>query len=232
MKDTLVSVVLPVYNQADHISDIVHEYEAALSKMQNPHELLLVTNGCRDKSPEICQALAGQYPSVRALDSEERGWGAAIKLGFNVAQGDLLCYTNSARTSPQDLMLMLFYALAYPDVVVKVNRKIRENWQRRIGSLLYNIECRTLFDLSNWDVNGTPKVFPRKFDKLLTLTDDGILIDAEFCAVCRREDYPMIEVPIFSIRRHGGKSTTNYGTAAHLYWGVCRLWWKMRGGGK
>ena len=56
---------------------------------------------------------------------------------------------------------MLLYAAAYPNVVVKANRKIREHWTRRLGSLLYNLECRALFDLSNWDVNGTPKVFPR-----------------------------------------------------------------------
>ena len=44
---------------------------------------------------------------------------------------------------------------------MKANRKIRDNWRRRLGSLLYNLECRALFDLANWDINGTPKVFPR-----------------------------------------------------------------------
>jgi hypothetical protein len=111
------------------------------------------------------------------------------------------------------LLLLTLYAIVHPTVVLKANRKIRESWQRRFGSLLYNLECRALFDLSNWDVNGTPKIFPRTFTKLLHLTRDDDLIDAEFDAICRREGYPMIEVPIFSTRRHGGRSTTGYRSA-------------------
>ena len=59
-----------------------------------------------------------------------------MRLGLEAAQGDILCYTNSARTEPQDLVLLLYYALTNPDAVIKANRKIREHWSRRLGSLL------------------------------------------------------------------------------------------------
>jgi hypothetical protein len=121
-------------------------------------------------------------------------------------------------------VLLLLYARTFPDVVVKANRKIRERWTRRLGSLLYNLECRALFDLSSWDVNGTPKVFPRSFAKLLALTRDDDLIDAEFSWICRREGYRMLEVPIFSSRRHGGTSTTTLLSAVRMYAGAYRLW--------
>jgi hypothetical protein len=123
---------------------------------------------------------------------------------------------------------MLLYAVAHPDVVIKANRKIRENWKRRLGSLLYNLECRVLFDLACWDINGTPKVFPRVFDKLLALSRDDDLIDAEFNAICRRENYRMLEVPIFSHRRHGGTSTTNYRSALRMYRGAYQMRRSMR----
>lgn len=41
---------------------------------------------------------------------------------------------------------MLLYAIADPGAVIKADRKGRENWQQQLGSLLYNLECRTLFD--------------------------------------------------------------------------------------
>ena len=227
----LVSIVLPVYNQSDHIGAIVEEYTAALARVPNPYEMILVVNGCRDDSLEVCRALAERYPDVRTLHCEQGGWGRAVKAGLSAARGDLLCYTNSARTSPQDLVLLLLYSIAYPDVVIKANRKIRESWRRRAGSLLYNLECRALFDLSNWDINGTPKVFPRAFEKLLALGEEGDLIDAEFSVVCRSESYPLLEVPIFSSRRHGGRSTTNYTSALRMYWGAYRLWRSRREGG-
>jgi glycosyltransferase involved in cell wall biosynthesis len=226
--DSLVSIILPVRNQADHISGIVTEYADELAKLPRLHELILVVNASRDASYERCQDLAHRYASVRCLSSQRGGWGRAVNLGLHEARGELLCYTNSARTNSKDLILLLLYAIAYPNVVVKANRKIRENWGRRFGSLLYNLECRALFDIANWDINGTPKIFPRSFQRLLELTRDDDLIDAEFNVICRQERYPMVEVPIFSTRRHGGQSSTRYSSALKMYWGAYQLWRRMR----
>jgi glycosyltransferase involved in cell wall biosynthesis len=224
MADPLISIVLPVYNQADHIGSIVENFQQALSRISNPVEYVLVVNGSSDHSLEVSSALAARTPTVHVINSAKGGWGLAVRLGLQAAQGDLLCYTNSARTTAQDLVLLLLYAIANPGNVIKANRKVRENWQRRMGSLLYNLECRALFDFPYWDVNGTPKVFPRAFDKLLLLTRTDDLIDAEFNMICRRENYPMLEVPIFSVRRHSGRSTTNYRSALRMYLGAYQLW--------
>ena len=225
---SLISVVLPVHNQSDHLEEIVGEYRESLTKVPVAHEIILVPNGCVDDSPAVCDELASQHDAIVSVGSPHKGWGHAVATGLEAAKGDLLCYTNLARTQAHDLILILLYATVHPDVVVKANRKIRDNWRRRLGSLVYNLECRALFDLSYWDVNGTPKVFPRRFEKLLRLKRRDDLIDAEFNAVCRREGYPMLEVPIFSSLRHGGKSTTSYLSALRMYWGAYRLWRGLR----
>jgi hypothetical protein len=221
----VISVVLPVHGQADHVGPVVEGHEAALGRLPEPHETLLVVNGrAQEATLAACREVASRFPAVRVLERAEPGWGGAVLLGLAEARGDLLCYANSARTTPEELVLMLLYARAFPDVVVKANRKIRESWLRRLGSLLFNLECRALFDLSTWDVNGTPKVFPRSRAALLALRRQDDLIDAEFAAACRSEGYGVIEVPIFSTRRHGGRSTTNTASAFRLYWGAYRLW--------
>jgi glycosyltransferase involved in cell wall biosynthesis len=230
--NSLISVVLPIHNEADHVQAVVEQYLAALGNIQNPFELVLVVNGSKDRSSEICRQLAAKHPSIKVVETPRTGWGLAVRLGLQAARGDLLCYANAARTSPPDLVLSLLYAVVFPNVVIKANRKIRESWRRRLGSLLYNLECRALFDLSNWDINGTPKVFPRHFAKLLELERDDDLIDAEFSVVCRREEYPMLEVPIFSTRRHGGRSTTTYASALKMYWGAYKLWGARRKTGR
>ena len=228
MSEERFSVVLPVHNQADHLDALVTEYLAALERALLPVELLLVPNACRDDTVAVARGLAARHPAVRVVESELGGWGRAVRLGLAAATGTTLCYTNSARTTPEDLVLLLLYARAHPNTVVKANRKVREHWTRRLGSLLYNLECRALFDLACWDVNGTPKVFPRTMGALLAVTRDDDVIDAEFAAVCRREGYRMLEVPIFSSRRHGGRSTTTLGSAMHLYLGAYRLWRERR----
>lgn len=223
MSASLVSIILPVHNQADHIGAIVGEYEVALAHLTVPHELILVVNNCRDRSLEVCQELAARNPGIVVVHLQAGGWGRAVRAGLRAARGDLLCYTNSARTTGRDLCLILVYALVGSDVVVKANRKIRDSWRRRLGSLVYNLECRALFDLATWDINGTPKVFPRRFAKLVELSRDDDLIDAEFAMLCRREGYPVVEVPILSTRRHGGVSTTNWRSAVRMYWGAYQL---------
>jgi len=228
MSYSLISIVLPVHNQADHIVAVLQEYESTLGELPVPHEYVLVVNGSTDRSLEICRAFAEGDAAAKVIHSERPGWGNAVVLGLEAARGDLLCYTNLARTTGRDLASILLSAAVQPKVVVKATRKIRDSWQRRVGSLLYNLECRALFDLSYWDVNGTPKAFPRSFDKLLGLTRRDNLIDAEFALLCRREGYPVLEVPIFSHRRHGGTSTTGYGSALEMYWGVYRFWRTIR----
>jgi glycosyltransferase involved in cell wall biosynthesis len=212
-----------VHNQADHLRTIVSGYLDALAKLDRPFEIVLVTNGCTDRSPQLAAELSDEHESVRTIDLPRAGWGGAVRQGLRAAEGDLLCYTNAARTTPEMLTLLLIYEAAYPQVVLKANRKIRDNWRRRLGSLIYNLECRALFDLPIWDINGTPKVFPRKFDALLSLTRDDDLIDLEFAWICKRENYPILEVPLLATQRHGGRSTTNYGSALKMYVGAWRL---------
>jgi glycosyltransferase involved in cell wall biosynthesis len=225
----LVSIILPVHNQEDHINQVVEELLVALKRLPDQHELILVPNACRDRSLDICNELSNRFENVRTHAIADRGgWGLAVRHGIEQASGNVICYSNSARTAPEVLLLALMYGAAYPEVVIKVNRKIRDGWQRRLGSLLFNLECRAFFDLPTWDINGTPKLFPRKFGHLLNLTRDDDLIDAEFNAICRRQGYPIIEIPILQNDRHGGKSTTTYKSAVRMYWGAFQLWQTMR----
>lgn len=226
MGTQLASVILPVCNQASHIQEVLESHALKLQQLQFACEILPVVNGPRrDRSLEICQSLQISYPSIRTLAIEEAGWGRAVRHGLAHARGDLLCYANSARTQTKELVLMLLYGSIHDDSVVTASRKMRASFTRRLGSLIYNLECRALFDLPYWDVNGTPKVFHRGMRRLLDLSRDDDLIDLEFNAICRCEEYPVIEVPIFSTSRHSGRSTTTLMSAWRMYVGA----WKLRG---
>jgi len=117
---------------------------------------------------------------------------------------------------------MLLYTIANPEVVVKANRKNRAPIIRQIGSLLFNWECQCLFQLPWGDINGTPKIFPRKFDQLLSLSRSDDLIDLEFSIVCKKENYPVKQIPIFSTKRYSGQSSTTFKSALNLYGGALK----------
>lgn len=223
MGDPKVSIVLPVYNQADHIDHITQSYFSALDNLRYSSEIILVVNASHDGSLERCEKLGREHESVRVLHSDEPGWGRAVRRGLAEARGELICYTNSARTDAYTLALHIMVANTNPALVVKANRRLRHPFVRRMGSVLYNIECRTLFDLPVWDVNGTPKVFSREVSKELNLQENGDLIDLEFILRCKQLGLQILEVPIVTAVRHGGESTTNYFSAIRMYWGAYNM---------
>ncbi|MBI4678151.1 MAG: glycosyltransferase family 2 protein [Elusimicrobia bacterium] len=224
-----LSVILPVLNQAVHIGEVVEGYRAVLLTLNVPFEMILVVNGSRDDSLAVCSGLAARFPDIVALESSPPGWGLAVRTGLARARGRLVCYTNSARTDPERLKKFVAYGLRNPGVVIKANRRRhKDSVYRRLGSLLFNVQCRALFDLPMWDVNGTPKVFPGELVPRLDLRFDDDLIDLEFNVRCNALEAEMLEVPVFFTRRHGGRSTTSWRSALKLYWGALRFWLRER----
>jgi hypothetical protein len=126
------------------------------------------------------------------------------------------------------LALALRYAAVNDNVLVKASRIVRESWLRKGGSTLYNLEFRMLFRVPVWDVNGTPKVLPRKLlSSLPPLQElsDGDLIDAQLITWCFHAGIHLLEMPVLALHRFGGKSTTNIRSALKMYLGLLRLRW-------
>jgi glycosyltransferase involved in cell wall biosynthesis len=218
-----LSVVLPVHQQADHIVDVVSSLYEAVADLASAVQFVVVVNASTDASAELCRGLAARFEGLVVLERAAPGWGAAVRDGLAHANGDVIVFTNSARTTGADLRTAVALAMLNPDHAVKAVRRTRDRLFRRLGSVLYNFEAKALFGLASWDVNGTPKVFPREFAGLLALAEGGDLLDLEWLVTCDRQSYPLIEFPVTSVRRHGGKSTTRVKSAFRMYWGALRL---------
>jgi len=231
---SLLSIVLPVMNQADHIARVLEMHAAALERLGINYELIPVVNGSSDASMEQCQEAATSNPRIRPFVEADGGFGLAIRRGLREAKGDLLCFANSARTSTADLMTMVEFAIRNPGYVFKANRWTYDNWRRRLGSIGFNILCRSLYRVKCWDMNGTPKIFPRRFERLMELTQNDSMVDVEFNAICHRYNYDLIEIVLKVTPRHGGRSSTNLKTALSLYTAAIRfapVFWRTHGYG-
>lgn len=216
------SVILPMYKQLAHAEHLYHTYVTHLNQLNTGWELLFIVNGVDDGSIAKLNEI-NKLDNVKVLWLEKGGWGRAVKFGLAQASGKYLCYTNSARTEIEDLILILNYAAVNNDNVVKATRIIREKMIRKVGSTLYNLECRILYQVPIWDVNGTPKVLPRKVYEEIDITSDDDLIDAEIVIKCVRQKIKIIEIPVISTTRISGSSTTNFKSAYKMYKGLLRF---------
>jgi hypothetical protein len=222
MDNPAVSIILPFYRQSEHVERIYRTYCGELDRLGHSWELIFVINGRDDGSRAILEKICDR-DNIVIESLEMGGWGRAVRHGLSMAKGSYLCYTNTARTDISDLMVILGLALTSRENVVKATRIIRENWMRRMGSTLYNIQFRLLFRYPVWDVNGTPKVLPRKVYETIPITREDDLIDAEIIANCSKLQVRVIEVPVRTTARLSGRSTTNMMSALRMFRGLYKL---------
>lgn len=221
------SLVLPCRNQADHIAEVLGRYIAPLESTGLSFELIVVPNACQDATANIVQDVARGDRRIRVVENADGGWGKSVLCGLQRARGELLGYTNTARTNPGHLPVMIELYQQHQPCLVKVRRHQRQAPLREIGSWLYNLEARLLFRVAAADVNGTPKLFSREVFERAQLASQGDLIDLELMAQAARLGVPIAELPVTGFKRHGGKSSTTLASAWNMYSGAWRLWTQL-----
>ena len=96
---TSLSFVLPAYNEAENIEAAVKQASRALAALVSAGllvdwEVVVVDDGSSDGTAEVVSALYD--PSVRLVQhSVNRGYGAALRTGFEAATMDLIFFTDA-----------------------------------------------------------------------------------------------------------------------------------------
>jgi glycosyltransferase involved in cell wall biosynthesis len=220
----LVSLVLPCRNQADHIARVLEGYAAALERMGQAFELIVVPNACTDQTPEVVEEIGRRDPRIRVVSLALGGWGRSVRAGLAIARGSVLSYTNTARTDPMTVPDFVRRYFATGAGLVKARREARHAPLREFGSMLYNLQAKLCFRVNCRDVNGTPKVFGRELYEAARLQSDGDLIDLELMRFVASQRLHVVEIPVRGFKRHGGKSSTTLTSAWHMYAGAFSMW--------
>jgi polyisoprenyl-phosphate glycosyltransferase len=94
-----VSVVLPCYNERDHIELEIKRISAALQEASLSYELICVDDGSTDGTREVIQGLDG----IRAiLLPRNQGSGTARRIGTQQARGRVVVWTDADMTYPNE----------------------------------------------------------------------------------------------------------------------------------
>jgi glycosyltransferase involved in cell wall biosynthesis len=93
-----VSIIIPALNEEKGIAQVVRD-ATKLELLGWEKEILVVDNGSTDRTRQI----AGEN-GAHILYEHKRGYGAAIKTGFNNAQGDILVKLDADGTYPIKLL--------------------------------------------------------------------------------------------------------------------------------
>jgi glycosyltransferase involved in cell wall biosynthesis len=196
-----LTVVIPAYNEENGIAEIAQRVLAIAPSLPaagvSDLELVVVDDGSRDRTAEVASAI----PGVRLIrHPRNRGYGAALKTGFNAAQGELLAFLDADGTYPPEHFPELCkHVLAGADLVVGSRRSGSDSEMpavRRLGNFIWSNLVTLLGGQRVMDPASGMRVFRREILERLYPLPDGLNLTPVMSTRAVHEGVKVKEVPI------------------------------------
>jgi glycosyltransferase involved in cell wall biosynthesis len=225
-----LSVFFPAYNDSGTIASLVITALQTASSLTDDFEVIIVNDGSADATAQIANELARTYPRVKVVHhSGNRGYGGALRSGFEAATRELVFYTDGdAQYDPTEMAVLWN---AFNDNVDLVNGyKISRSdpLHRIVIGRIYHHTVKLLFGLRVRDVDCDFRLLRRSiFEKVLLEKDSGVIC-LEMMKKIQDAGFRIAEVPVHHYHRAHGRSqffnvTRLFKTAVD----VTKLWFAL-----
>jgi glycosyltransferase involved in cell wall biosynthesis len=193
-----LSVVIPVYNEADNIREILKRVEA--QKLAS--EIIVVDDGSTDGTRNVLAELNGNQTVRVILHEHNKGKGAAVVTGLKAAHGEILLIQDAdLEYDPRD----------YPKILQPIEEGIADvvygsrflGGPRRVAMYWHMIANKMLTTMTNilyntilTDMETGYKVFRRSVIEGMTIHSRRFDFEPEFTAKILKRHYRIFEVAI------------------------------------
>ena len=90
--EPLISIIVPVYNAEKYLPYCI---ESILGQSYRNLEVILVDDGAKDYSPQICDSYAAKDSRIKVIHQENGGIGKAQNAGLDAAHGDYIAFADN-----------------------------------------------------------------------------------------------------------------------------------------
>jgi glycosyltransferase involved in cell wall biosynthesis len=138
MRPSLLSIVVPAYNERENVRRLVESVKEALRGVA-PWELVVVDDGSTDGTRELLLELCATHPELRvvALD-RHHGQTCGTAAGIRSVRGDVLVTIDADLQNPPSEIPKLLAELDRADAVVGYRVKRNDSGLRRLSSRIAN----------------------------------------------------------------------------------------------
>ena len=205
---TVLSVVIPAYNEENGIAEIVSRVLSVQPALQQVGvkrlELLVVDDGSRDRTAEVAERIPG-VSLIR--HPKNKGYGAALKTGFSKASGELIGFLDADGTYPPEYFPQLCQvALDGADLVIGSRMAGEESKMpltRRVGNFFFANLLTLLSRQKVTDSASGMRVFKKEILGQIYPLPDGLNLTPVMSTRAVHEGIDIREVPIPYSERMG-----------------------------
>jgi len=203
-----LSVFFPAYNDSGTIASLVITALQTARRLTPDFEVIIVNDGSADATRRIADELARTYPEVRVVHHDRnRGYGGALRSGFEAATRDLVFYTDGdAQYDPSEMAVLWERFDDSVDLVngYKISRS--DPLHRIVIGRIYHHTVRLLFGLKVRDVDCDFRLLRRSIFDQVTLEKNSGVICLEMMKKIQDAGFRVAEVPVHHYHRAFGKS--------------------------
>jgi len=134
----MISVVIPVYNNAPTLSSLTQRIDTALGR--SAYEIIFIEDGSKDDSLDIIESLAISNPNVRLISfSRNFGQHAAISAGFAKATGQHVVLMDAdLQDEPEHIPELISKLNENFDICLTVKSEPHRNFALKAPSILFH----------------------------------------------------------------------------------------------
>ena len=195
----LISIVVPVYNEARTVADVIQRLIAI--DLPAPREILVVNDGSTDGTREVLDQLM-QRPELRIIHAEQNGGkGSAIRIGFSKATGTIVAIQDAdLELDPAQLAELTQPILDGRTRVVYGSRFLAGRpeapWLSILANQVLTGVTNLLYGGRLTDMETCYKVMAREIAQSLNLESNRFDIEPEITAKLLRAGHSILELPI------------------------------------
>jgi glycosyltransferase involved in cell wall biosynthesis len=160
-----ISVVIPLYNEAESLPELVAEIQAVMDAHRYDYEVIMVDDGSTDRSWDVLVGLRASNPHLKGIRFQRNyGKSAALQVGFQKARGEVVI-TMDADLQDRPRHIPEFYRMVKDegyDVVSGWKQKRKDPITKTIPTKLYNRVNRWVSGIPLHDMNCGFKAYRRQ----------------------------------------------------------------------
>ena len=197
LKDPLLSVVMPVYNERNTLEEIVGRVLAVPLRI----ELVAVDDASSDGSREILERLSREHGFRVCRQERNQGKGAAVRRGIAEATGDIIVGQDAdLEYSPEEFPELIELIVKGKADAVFGSRFIGRHrcflFTHYLANLFLNLVTNVLYNTTMTDMETCFKAVRSELLKSLDLRSNRFGIEPEITAKLFKRGARVYEVPI------------------------------------